>query len=382
MILKEIFNLIFKIILVLLVLVIIAAGVVCSAELYRIKTAESITVGEITEHDPWEDFNIFNCDLSNAIFYKTATGYEYQETVPQAISFNGTQNKYNVLLNNTPCINETSTAGILNAQNIINYYSIYGQVIQQTTLNIEIRFYQSEIEINISNTNNDVEQSYFMEYLRFKGLHLQIIEAQYTIQSPEIQTYTVAFVNGINGENIAVQTYNRGARLVAPKAPNMAGYVFIGWSPTLPEYVNSNLIFTANYANNSTTGVNLLPEPIEFNGYDRSYRIEGLTNYDYKITANLYFGEQLVGEYAFTTQQELRGDLSYASGGINISYSNTDYYDVTANLRLGAISVYEDDQIKYLSISFSVSQTEANLGFGIGAFMREFTIEVTSIVAI
>ena len=289
MILKEIFNLIFKIILVLLVLVIIAAGVICSAELYRIKTAESITIGEITEHDPWEDFNIFNCDLSDAIFYKTATGYEYQETVPQAVEFNGTKNKYNVLLNNTPCINETSTAGILNAQNIINYYSIYGQVIQQTTLNIEIRFYQSEIEITISNTNNDVEQSYFMEYLRFKGLHLQIIDAQYSIQEPEIQTYTVTFLDYDNTTILNIATYKKGDLLVLPSNPTRDGYAFSGWSPAVPTYVTSNLTFVATYTELGQNGYILVPDVSGESNVCWAYDDDGILTNDWNNVLSFQF---------------------------------------------------------------------------------------------
>lgn len=243
---KSLFELIFKIIAILLPFVIIGAGVYCSVILYENITSRSMTLGQINEHDVWEDFNIFDCDLSDAIFYQTASGYEFNETIPQAVAFNGNLNKYNVLINNLPSSYETSTAGRLSSTYDINYYTVDGNNFLQMQLALDLTFYQSEIEISITTDNTAQEQAYFLEYMRFNGLHLRIIEAQYTIATPETQTYTVTFFDKDNSV-IAIQTYNRGATLTPPTAPQHEGYVFLGWSPTLPSVVTSNMIFTALY---------------------------------------------------------------------------------------------------------------------------------------
>ena len=197
----KILKYVFYLIVILLPILIIGAGIYCSVELYKNITATSQTFGEIHQHDIFEDFNIFDCDLSDAIFYKTQTGYEYTTKIEKSVEFNGDLKKYNVLINNTPSNYEQSSGGILTAQNIINYYEIDGSQNLQTILNITIKFYLSNIEITIANNNDATQQAKFLEYVKFNGLKLKIIDVQYNIL-PHKTKLSQEKPSGVTCENI------------------------------------------------------------------------------------------------------------------------------------------------------------------------------------
>lgn len=243
---KNFFKYLFLVILCLVPVVILGAGVYCGVYMYKEKTSVSQTYGELNKHDLYEDFNVFDCDLSNAIFYQTVTGYEYTTTIPKAVEFNGNTSKYNVLVNDQPSINEQSSAGILTAKNTINYYGIDGNEINQTVLTIEFKFYQSKVEISIKNANTAEQQALFLEYIAFNGLKIRTIEAQYVPTVSTSEYYTITFL-GKDGEQISISRVAKGGTITAPEPPKYAGYDFAGWSPTLPIYATQNQIFTATY---------------------------------------------------------------------------------------------------------------------------------------
>lgn len=248
---KNLFKYLFLSILCLVPIVLLGAGVYCGLELYREKTSVSQTFGTLKEHDLWEEFNIFDCDLSDAIFYQVdAGGYEYTATIPKAVDFDGSKHKYNVLINENPSNAEQSSAGILTATNTLNYYNVEGNVLQQTILNIEVRFYQSKLQLSISTTNNADQQALFLEYIRFNGLRMRIIEAQYVPNISVSEYYTITFL-GKDGELLASNKVASGAIISVPKAPDYVGYVFDSWSPAVPTFATKHQTFTAIYVSDS-----------------------------------------------------------------------------------------------------------------------------------
>lgn len=246
---KNVFKYFFMAILCLVPVVILGAGVYCGIYLYKEKTNISQTYGDLNEHDLYEDFNVFDCDLSNAIFYQTATGYEYTTTIPKSVEFNGNTSKYNVLVNNQPSTNEQSSAGILTAKNTINYYGIEGNEINQTVLTIEFKFYQSRVEIVIKNSNTVEQQALFLEYMQFNGLKIRTIEAQYVPTISTSEYYTITFL-GKNGELLSSEKIAKGGIISPPTPEEYTDFVFSGWSPTVPTYATQNQTFTAIYTEN------------------------------------------------------------------------------------------------------------------------------------
>jgi len=257
---KNLFKYFFLAILCLVPVVILGAGVYCGVDLYKQKKSVSQTYGELNEHDLYEDFNVFDCDLSSAIFYQTITGYEYTTTIPKAVEFNGSTSKYNVLVNDQPSTNEQSSAGILTAKNTINYYGIDGNEINQTVLTIEFKFYQSKVEISIKNTNTAEQQALFLEYMQFNGLKIRTIEAQYVPTVSTSEYYTITFL-GKDGELVSASKVTKGSKITVPEAPKYDGYIFSAWSPTVPTYATQNATFTAIYEPESE---NLLSAPLVY----------------------------------------------------------------------------------------------------------------------
>ena len=244
---KNFFKYLFLAILCLVPIVLLGAGVYCSMALYKEKTNISQNFGTLKQHDLYEDFNVFDCDLSSATFYKSEGGnYEYTTTIPKAVQFDGSENKYNVLINNQPSTNEQSTAGILTAKNTINYYSIEGNEIQQTVLTIEMRFYQSKVQISIKTNNTAEQQALFLEYIQFNGLKLRTIKAQYVPTVSASEYCTITFL-GKDGELVALNKVAKGGLITVPQPPEYTGYIFTDWAPAIPKYAIRNATFTANY---------------------------------------------------------------------------------------------------------------------------------------
>ncbi|MCT8124579.1 InlB B-repeat-containing protein [Alishewanella sp. BS5-314] len=92
------------------------------------------------------------------------------------------------------------------------------------------------------------------------------VTAQYGINS-----YTLNF-DTVGGSNVASANYNFGATVVAPAAPVREGFIFVGWTPTLPATMPANnLSVTAQWAVNQYTlsfdsagGTNIAPASYNF----------------------------------------------------------------------------------------------------------------------
>lgn len=275
---KNFFKYLFLTIMCLVPVVILFGGVYCGLILYKEKTSVSQNFGTLTERDLYEDFDVFDCDLSNATFYKTDSGYEYVTSIPKAVQFNGNAQKYNVLVNGQPSTNEQSTAGILVAKNTVNYYSIEGNVLQQTVLNIEFRFYQSRVQISIQNSNTAEQQALFLEYIQFNGLKLRTIEAQYVPTISTSEYYTITFL-GKDGEVVASSKVAKGAIISIPTPPRVDGYEFDCWSPAVPKFATQNQTFTATYVQD-TSFIRVILDNDVVENYSRDYVLEGIEMYD------------------------------------------------------------------------------------------------------
>lgn len=178
---KNLFKYLMIFLLVICSIALVIGGVYCGVKVYKHKHQQSQNFGTITTKDLYADFNVFDCDLSNAVFYQENSGYKYEISINKSVPFDGTKNKYNVLVNNKPSNYENSNAGTLIAQNLINYYDIAGAQTHQTVLDLSFKFYQSSVDICLENQNDKQSQSKFLEYIKFNGLHIRIIDAQYNV---------------------------------------------------------------------------------------------------------------------------------------------------------------------------------------------------------
>lgn len=140
----------------------------------------SKTYGDITEHNLFEEFDFQHYDLSNTlVFNSSGDTKSYEITYGVGADFDGTNNKYNVLVNDQPTTNNQSSYGTLVADYSITFTDVDGADLGEVTLNLEFKFYISSTNLKIT-TNVDVDEySMLLEYIRVYGFDIRIIEGQY-----------------------------------------------------------------------------------------------------------------------------------------------------------------------------------------------------------
>lgn len=356
-------------ILCLVPIAVIGAGVYYGFKVYEHKHQQSQNFGTITTKDLYADFDVFDCDLSDAIFYETTTGYEYSTKINKSIKFNGDQQKYNVLVNNKPSDYEKSSAGILQAKNIINYYDISNNLLHSLTLNIEFKFYQSNVEIILSNSFDKEQYSLFLEYMRFNGLKIRTILSQYQRQEQDVlpNYYTLTFV--VDDEYLDVQKVSAGAIIEPPtNIPQKDGYVFKGWTPAIPERADNNYTFTGVY---SPITENAISEPVIVVG-NQSASVDNLGLWESKIDFELFEGEKSLGNYTFNTTcvNEYR-----TFGKIEIPFNNT---SISGKFSVSACSASYTD-LSTLRIALSLSEYICDESFASTSWLENCSIKVTRI---
>lgn len=369
---KNIFKYLMIFILCLVPIAVIGAGVYCGFKVYEHKHQQSQNFGTITTKDLYADFDVFDCDLSDAIFYETTTGYEYSTKISKSIKFNGDQQKYNVLVNNKPSDYERSSAGILQARNIINYYDISNNLLHSLTLNIEFKFYQSNVEIILSNNFDKEQYSLFLEYVRFNGLKIRTILSQYQRQEQDVlpSSYTLTFV--IDNEYLDVQKVSAGAIIEPPtNIPQKEGYVFKGWTPAIPERADNNYTFTGVY---SPITENAISEPFMVVG-NHTASVDNLGLWESKIDFELFEGENSLGNYTFNTTCV----NEYRTGGmIEIPFNNA---SISGKFRISAYSASNTD-LSTLRIALSLSEYVCEESFAVVSWLENCSIKVTRIAVV
>lgn len=221
----------FKIFALVIGIVLIGAGVVVGLGVYDVKTARSSTYGELTKHDPYEDFNVSEYNLNEAVFYKNGTLYTFTESYPIESEYNGSEETFNLLINDTPCQRNVSTAGTHRGEADIVIYGLDGQAEARILLEIEFKFYLKRIDLKITSVASDVVWGKFLEYMDMNGLNLRIIEGQY---QPSLETVTQerCFVKFYDSSDLVAVISQPLGDLVEeiPTIAPTAGRAFLGWS--------------------------------------------------------------------------------------------------------------------------------------------------------
>ena len=148
--------------------------------------------------------------------------------------------------------------------------------------------------------------------------------AQWTIKQ-----YTITWnPNGGNwggSTSNIVETYEHGATLIQPAAPQRDSYRFTGWSPTVSESVTSDKTYTAQWKQNYT---------ITFHDGD-DVTPWTQTRYAESIDLNTYVGTHACGEYNFAGWS--KDATKYNDEPANITTWVTGNYTPTANIDLYAV---------------------------------------------
>ena len=138
------------------------------------------TYGEIKEYDPYEDFNFFEYNLTDLTFYQDEEGnYLFSKTYDTTIEFNGSNNTYTLLLNNTPCTSTSASYGRLRGDTVLYFYDFDNTELANINLYITFTFYASNFNIEVNTDATDDNIGLLREYVLCNGFNLRIINSVY-----------------------------------------------------------------------------------------------------------------------------------------------------------------------------------------------------------
>ena len=160
----------------------LGVGCYCGANCYvyyRTLALEKVS-GAPVVHDPYEDFNFFEYDLGKIVWYQDEEGnYSYETTYATAIKFDGNENKYQLLVNNTPCQTTTANAK-LHATLQKEFIDVDGNLTDTINFTIDFTFSSSNITVRVENDATTENIGLVREYVNVNGFNLRIINAVYS----------------------------------------------------------------------------------------------------------------------------------------------------------------------------------------------------------
>lgn len=157
-------------------------GTYCGFTCLNYYQKEASTIGTIEVHDPYEDFNVFEYNLGNIVFYPEADGtYSYNTTYNVGYEFNGTDKEYEILINNTPCYNTISTAGQIHGDFELIFYDTEGVLIDSIDIDISLIFYTSHIDMTVDTSATADTVGLMQEYVAINGFEIRIIEPEISV---------------------------------------------------------------------------------------------------------------------------------------------------------------------------------------------------------
>ncbi len=157
-------------------------GAYCGFTCINYYQKESSTIGTIEIHDPYEDFNVFEYNLGNIVFYPEADGtYSYNTTYKVGYEFDGTDKSYEILINNAPCYNTISTAGQIHGDFELIFYDTEGKLINSIDIDISLIFYTSHIDMTVDTSATADTVGLMQEYVAINGFEIRIIEPEISV---------------------------------------------------------------------------------------------------------------------------------------------------------------------------------------------------------
>ena len=196
--LKSIADNLFKILLYVIAILVIAFAIFYSIKWYDHANTISETYGTSEIEDSFETVDIADIELSSEIvFYSTEQTRSYQKTINDGAEFDGAENTYNLLLNSTPADRVVTSSKNLDATQQILIYGHQNEQLAIISLNIQIQFYKNETVLTISTVADDTTFGYLQSYIRTNGFRLQVIQGGY-------ERNDIEFYYSLNLANITI----------------------------------------------------------------------------------------------------------------------------------------------------------------------------------
>lgn len=164
----------------LIALIIGFSGVYSGFVAWDYYNTHSRVVGELTLHDPYEDFNFYEYDVKDFALQQEDGQYFYEITYATSMEFNGSENKYTLLLNNKPCDKTSSNYGKLNGTTTVHFDDVDGNTTDSIDLSITFTFYSVKIVLRVDTSATQANAGLLEEYFKINGFNLRIIDEVYS----------------------------------------------------------------------------------------------------------------------------------------------------------------------------------------------------------
>lgn len=166
----------------LLCLVWFFSGVFMAYTAYDYYSTYSTVNGTMEEHIPYEDFNYYEYNLSREIawYYDNETGtYYYETNYATSMEFDGSENNYTLLINDSPCDETISANARLQGSKNIYFNDVDGNYKDTIKIKVEFTFYASNIKLVVSTSATNENIGLLNEYVKVNSFDLRIIEKIY-----------------------------------------------------------------------------------------------------------------------------------------------------------------------------------------------------------
>lgn len=335
------------------------------------KSKHNGTYGKIEYVDIYKDFNVFELDLKDVVFYKGIDGYVYSKEFDTVIDFDGTSNKFNLLINNTPCNTTISNAGQLYGIWHRTFDDLNGIRSCDFTLNIRFQFTVSKIILTVETKMTEKDFGYLVQFINVNGFKLRIIDEQYNAsQNDVIDTCYVYYHNQLNGELMGVKSFSIGSKITVPKTLAPVGHYFSNWKIDGKTISLLNYELSGNVHIYGTLTVETFTVYLNDGNITRGYvtvpygeKISNLSIYQYKI-GHTFGGWSLTngGAIIDVSNYVIKSSITLYSNWTEVPPDTTQQYDFTVSDTFERFICEKTFNIEGVKVGYAPFNITANFG--------------------
>lgn len=206
----ETFKTIFKLLLVVVVIAIIGTACYYGIKVYKTEHARSATYGNAETVDPYQDFDLFNHDFTKEIaFSSEGTTRSYKTSIPVTTEFDGENQKYNVLINDSPCEITTSTVGIIQGVYRLYFQDTTGEINSTVEIDFKISVFVAKIDFEFTTVADEQDFANLLTYVDVNGFKIRLIDERY--RKTAVTSYIPIGVCDITVDDSVLRPTEQGA---------------------------------------------------------------------------------------------------------------------------------------------------------------------------
>ena len=158
--------------------VLIVVGTFCGIHLFKEVNSKSYINGsiDISNRFSQESFNYTSTGVTfyHDMYDETET-YTFEKDLLKVDDYNGKDNTYQLWLNDFILLDTTYHAGSVFSVAQIDFYNEYGEIVNNSTLNISIKFLSNKTQLTLSAQGLE-DASYLEQFFNDNGIRLELIQ--------------------------------------------------------------------------------------------------------------------------------------------------------------------------------------------------------------